>query len=374
MAMPPLSLTGTLDASARWVPEALVSPEARERARRLLSRFPAALSYWLYLESPLGCGGSRADVIFSVTRENRHLLAGLDPRSGLDPAWRGAHPAWARVHDLYTAWSRAGSVVEAAIERIWLEFDLPEEAGEVPVPGVFVDFTRPAYLDGTPAERLERACACLEPLLGGPVEPTVRARLARCYDAIPEGGKIVYLGLFPSRQSPDIRICVQGLSDEAIFQYLRDVEWPGTAAGLERAMRPFAREDGRSVGLLDLDVGDRVRGKVGLEYRLNRASQVRGLLREGELLDALQRAGVCSEAERRGAEEWPGIDFAVLPHQFWGSIITRRLNHFKVMYEPGAPLQAKAYLSLSHKTRVSGRPVAAAVPVGAATAGEPWKK
>ena len=81
------------------------------------------------------------------------------------------------------------------------------------------------------------------------------------------------------------------------------------------------------------------------------------------LLDLLTADGACTPGQRAGLLAWPGVNdpgnsatpwpgdlmLASLlqpPDRF--SAIVRQLSHVKVSYQPGRPLEAKAYLGWAH--------------------------
>jgi hypothetical protein len=148
-----------------------------------------------------------------------------------------------------------------------------------------------------------------------------------------------------------LRLCVVGLSDGALLEYLRAVEWPGSASRLACALARAARAMGAcpAAAILHLDIDDRVRARIGLEYVLARRPQMHRELAERALLDHLGDAGLCAPAKREALLQWPGWSIEALPHELWESLIGRRVNHIKVMYEGGEPVEAKAYLCFTHR-------------------------
>jgi hypothetical protein len=86
-----------------------------------------------------------------------------------------------------------------------------------------------------------------------------------------------------------------------------------------------------------------------LEYVLARRSQLRGVLAETEFLARLVKMGLCSDEKRAALFEWPGWGWDSMPHECWPSVVVRRVNHVKVLWDVDAPVAAKAYLCFCHE-------------------------
>ncbi len=150
------------------------------------------------------------------------------------------------------------------------------------------------------------------------------------------------------RQRPDagVRICVAGLSDADIVQLVTALGWGGSAAELSDLL--FEVRDVRSdaplpgVSMLHLDFHDRIAPAIGLEYSFSRKPQFGGRLHEIRFLDHLIGRGLCSATQASALGSWPGGMTIQRGHE--RGLVLRRVNHIKLVYEPGFPLQAKAYL------------------------------
>jgi hypothetical protein len=152
------------------------------------------------------------------------------------------------------------------------------------------------------------------------------------------------VALLLSRRREAVRVCIMGLPPAELPRYLRAVGWSGSLGALADVTAPLG-----DAAIVHLDLGERVLPTIGLEYVFARPSQVRGRIVETALLDALVERGLCDPAKRAGLERWPGVSLARLPHELWRSLVLRRLNHVKVVYEEGRPLEAKAYLCVNHE-------------------------
>lgn len=357
-------LSGTLEQLEPRLAPLLASATGRARVLEIARLLPAHLSHCVFFEFWLRAGSPRVDLIVRIGAHGRTLLA--DPALATLPERLRAQPEWQQVAAFARAWARPGSLLERQVEGIWLEFDLePTLAhGADPVPRVFVDFSREARQQASPAARLELAVATLRPL-GRELDAQAAARLRTCLERLPAGVSVLYLGLVLTGSSPSLRVCVQGPRRE-LLAYLAAAGWAGDAEDLgAQILRPFdvARdEDDRGVSILHLDVGAEVAPKIGLEYAFARAGQPRGHLVETAFLDHLVARGWCLPDKRDELLRWPGRSVELLPHEVWHSHVTRRLSHVKVAYATGQPVDVKAYACFFHEllpggTLVGSRPV-----------------
>ena len=132
------------------------------------------------------------------------------------------------------------------------------------------------------------------------------------------------------------------------------MEWEGTATDLEEVRTALGNRTDDLV--LSIDIGDQLLARVGFEcFPGALAAEVK---QWKPLLDGLVDAGLCSDAKRSALLEWPGY---TTPEEIDGdwpdamivdsllsrpdelSVLGRRLNHVKLVCEPGRRLQAKAY-------------------------------
>lgn len=357
-----ISLADTLDCLSAHLPEALVSPDSYAATRAVAAQLPAALTRWTYLEARLGGRPAPLDLIVEVDGSGRDILTGANPALALPPRLR-AEPSWRRVAELCRRWADPRDPLRAWIECLWLEFDVGDRpAGAPALPGVFVGFTPAAHAEGSAAERAARARAALEALLGRAVESPAAAVLHRCFAALPAGASVLYGGSLLPRGDGALRLCATDIPGRELPRWLADAGWPGSPAALRELLDDldavrhgaFARDP----ALVHVDVGpDGVRPRLGLEYVFGRREQARGTLPDAAFLRRLSALGLCTEEEAAALAGFPGCETRQLPHELWRSLVVRRVNHVKLVVEPGRPPSAKGYLVLHN--RYTSRPVAA---------------
>jgi hypothetical protein len=321
------------------------------------------LTSWIYLECRLRSEAARVDLIVRVDQRGRDILAGSNPVFVLDGALH-THPVWHGVRALAREWSESTSPLHRGIERIWLEFDVHEREGPhtvnaMPAPGVFIELAREAYAQHSREERFRVAMSSLRHLLPDGVTPAMARNLRRCWDLLPAGVSIPYVGLFPARGSGAVRVCVAGLGDADMLAYLRALRWPGSyrrlAAAIE-AILPPVRAPRPRMAIVNLDVDVDLSSDVGIEYLLSHAAQLHGGVLETAFLDQLVERGLSSSAKCDALLTWPATSLETMRHELWRSRVSRRVNHVKLAYRDNEMPEMKGYLSASHDFRPAQSP------------------
>ena len=110
-------------------------------------------------------------------------------------------------------------------------------------------------------------------------------------------------------------------------------------------------------------MGDTVQPKIGLECYFAGNRQPRSEPRWVTFLDALVRDGLCTARKRDALLTFPGYIDENAQGVRWPSALrqasqllggrslstfVRTLHHVKLVYRPGEPLEAKAYLAADH--------------------------
>jgi hypothetical protein len=340
---------------AAGVSPRLISPYAFSDISSLARVLPSTLAYNTFgFECRLGEDSPRADFLVLATAScGRDSLAGLHPTSKL-PARLMADPVWRRVRDFAARWAEPSSPLYDAVNNVWLEFDINGLVPDVPVPSVFFGLMTNVQPDAT-VERAIRLLSQDEP------PPRMLETLSSCFRALSPDEQVFQVGLMLSRGAGAVRLCIRLSSVERIVEYLTGVGWRGDEAGLRGVLDPLSRSVDRV--LFDIDVGETVGAKIGLECYFDGNRQPGREPRWGAFLDSLVLQGLCT-ADKRDAllaysgyvdqyEEgvpWPAA-LQRTSRLLGGrslSTFVRSLHHVKVVYQPGEPLEAKAYLAGNH--------------------------
>lgn len=289
-------------------------------------------------EIRLAAGDGTADLgaALAAGGEAAARLAGREP--GEVDRLVEASDGWRRLRDFARAWTEAGSLVARWVPFLFLELDADAAGGPAPTPSVFVALDAP--LDeptgaGSIALALAREAGRL--LHGGPLAGALEARMAACFEALPEAGSPLHLGAMLGRKAPGVRLSM-AMPREALPGYLDAIGWRGDDA-LDRCLA--RHEPPAGLVQVDFDVSDAIHPRLGLAYRPTRP--------EGwaALLDRLVADGPCAAAKRDALLAWPGADTRRLAGYGFPCRMTRETSHVKLSVEAERPVEAKAYFSVS---------------------------
>ncbi len=309
------------------------------------SRFPAELTRWIGMECRLDPMDGQVDFGFIVSRSDRNAYLQGDP--ALDrPPFSWDHPVWSRLREFFAAWGQSGSILDRHVLSTVFEFDLPRQVSTILLPGFFFGTSSLTAAAQAAGEHRWATDQAVPQLLGEPLSPGVQAAFERCLACLPAGAHLYQVGLFFSRPGAPLRVCIDGIPPAGILQYLRAAGYPADLAGLEAVLAGLT---GLCEIGIDLDLAEQVQPKLCLECSLPQAGFFDEPVRYAQLLDTLVKKGWCSPEKRLAVLAYPGIiDFAesssnLSPEERISSI-DKEIMLIKLVYQPGRPLRAKAYL------------------------------
>jgi hypothetical protein len=354
---------------AATVPPQLISPSAFSDIDGVARVLPATLAYNTFgFECRLAEMAPRAD--FSVLAGascGRESLAGLHPTSTL-PARLMTDPIWRRVADFAVQWADPSSPLYRAVDNVWLEFDVDGAPPVIPIPSVFFA-PQPSGKEGARGVAykpnldgyIPTIKTVIQLLSGNELAPRKLETLSDCFRALSSVEHVFQVGLMLSRGAEAVRLCITIGSVERAVEYLAGVGWQCSEADVLGVLEPIASLVDRVY--LDIDVGETVHRKIGLECYFDENKQPRTEPRWGLFLDSLVRDGLCTADKRDALLAYPGYvgeNAEGIPwpralrrasHLLGGrslSMFIRSLHHVKVVYQPGEGLEAKAYLAVNH--------------------------
>lgn len=245
-------------------------------------------------------------------------------------------------------------LLKEQIKRIGLEFDLPNDQPWVlPIPCIFFHLN-PLSIDETQA-----LIILILKSLDYEYSSSLQHNLQTCYNSLPNGANIKYVGLMLSRSNQALRIIINGLVNEQLIQYLEKIGWSASTEPLYKLVSQLTLFS--DMIALALDVGKTIQPKIGLECFINKSPSEDP--RWNLLLDYLVEQRLCTLAKHQAILAWPGIcmksDHPDLwpSNLLWGdrfvnsqgvSVFWRKISHIKLSYHSSLPLEAKAYLAFGH--------------------------
>lgn len=345
-----LSMAQYLRPVVPHTPAELISPEALAPILSLAGGLAPCSSSGF--EIRLGEEAPVADFLVNVvpTDGSRAVMAGHHPELH-PPDTLLESPVWRRVRDFCRTWEDPGGPLHERIRDMWLEFDMAQFDARVPIPGVFFG---PVWESGDLLDTVARGVS----LLRGPEGAGVPPALARCLAPLPGRPRMEQVGMMFSRPLDDLRLCIRDIPPRGLGGYLRGIGWPGRSEEVDALVEdllPFV--DGIT---LDIDVGEGVRPKIGLECILLGGDLDKARWRRW--LDHLVARGLCTPAKREGLVAWIGASSQREQLEAWPenlvrftqshpdrvSAMSRKVNHLKFIHQPGQPLQVKAYLAIKY--------------------------
>lgn len=328
-------------------PDTLISESAWARITRLTAGLPGGCSSFFGFECPLGTDAEHVDFLFCSTRDEGHtqVLAATAPRDS-DPAWRA-------VRALCTAWDGPGGELDG-LHNLWLEFDVGSrpQAHAVERPSLFFGLQP----HGAGLTLASRALGLVEPAA---LSGARAALLTRLFEALPDAAYVFQIGVMLARDAPAIRVCVRQIEADNVATLLTRLGWAGDRAALMDLLASLALRAERVD--LDLDLGDEVGPRIGLECYPGSDDAVAARL--SALTDWLVARELCSTQQaaalvryqglthpRAVSTPWPAswLRVARARGETYESCVCRWVHHVKLVFEDGAPRAAKAYLAAEH--------------------------
>lgn len=302
-----------------------------------------------------------------ATPRERAMLAAY-----IDDAARGAPlgEAWQGVRRLVAAWSDPESPLHEGIAELWLEFDVPDRAGDACTPDGAADVVPSVFALFAPGVSTAAASATLaRHVLARLVHPGEASRLgaeiARLAQACEERERITHVGVMLGRAYAGCRVHVSHVALRRMPAYLERAGWPGDGAQVHAVARSMF--DYVDNVVLCLDVGASVLPRLGIECFF---TQKHGVDPRWEpLLDHLIARGLATASKRDALLAWPGrieptraaapwpadlIAESLLRPADWFGTFERRLSHVKLTLCAGRPASAKAYFGYGHLWHQAG--------------------
>jgi len=323
----------------------LISPQALSHLQTLAKILPSFSYYYAGFECRLGANSSPAVDLFVYLPHQQRLNL---------PAPFLTHPVWQTLQELCCEWVKP--TLSKQLKDIGLEFDVDGPPSQLPIPILFFEFNRKMDQD--------KIFVLIETILkqfNRPFSKKLALNLQRCIHELPEGARIIHLGIMFSRPTEAVRIVVEDIQPEQILEYLSQIGWFDPTGRLKTIV-PTLSDLVDRLSFLDIDVGETIHAKIGLECFF--AKPPKDEARWSLFFDYLVEKGLCSAAKRDAIMMWPGsfqkdTDPALWPtHLNWGdaflgdkavSVFFRRISHIKIVYQPDVPLEAKGYLGFGHR-------------------------
>jgi len=340
----------------------LISSECWQHIDTVAQKLPSAITPFWGFECPLGTEAASADFLICATAQDggRQILAGDRDAMALPDSLQ-SYPIWQQIKKFSREWSTETSLLYSHVHNVWLEFDVSSLSNPVSSPSCFFA-PQPIHATASAVEAIAHphewiTQTALKLLLNRKISEPVQHQLFKCLDALPPDAYVFQIGVMLSRDTDAIRICIRNISPELVLDYLTQLSWSGSPEELRSVLSQFSGYVDRID--LDLDVGETIAPKLGLECYLDQQPLVEP--RWSAFLDQLVAEDLCVLSKRDHLLAYPGHIRRSRHPELWSSQLTqfsellgskyeivflKGLHHIKIAYQPNAPLTAKAYLAI----------------------------
>lgn len=344
----------TVFAVAPYIPAKLISGKNLRHIIAIASQLPGALASFWGFECRLGEEAPQGDFLLSVKaeEEGRAIVAGTHDNIKLSESLR-TNPVWNLACNFSQHWLDPTSPIYNKVDNIWLEFDVNGEPPPIPIPSLFFGCS-PAQVENTgitlakaePESHQWVTETALKILLGDSLSGKMKQKLWECLVALPTDAYVFQIGMMLGRKSDLIRLCVRNISPEDIIVYLEQIGWTGSIDFLQTTISELASFAARID--LDLDVGNSVLPKIGLECYLE--GQPRSEPKWQAFLSYLVEKALCLPDKKdalMGCPRYISVSSEKLGARKWSGFV-RGLHHIKIVGNGERVIEAKGYIYINH--------------------------
>ena len=218
------------------------------------------------------------------------------------------------------------------VKNYWLELDFEACVTEDITPCYFIDAS--ALKPGIDAVAFYETA--LPALAGKERANALRHRVAECVEKLSGRCEALFqLGaMVGRRQNDSLRVFPEDMTRADALEYLADLNWSGDLTALHVFLEKCQTEGGCRLLHTDFDLfADRISDKIGINIMIPNTAQA-----VGRWLDFLAREGLCLPEKKADVLRFLTADPNYEP------FIQNDIAHFKIPFENGKPLGAKAYL------------------------------
>jgi len=339
-----------------FLSEDLISEGNFEHIQELAKVFPGNLTSFLGFECRLADPTARADFAFAISGVNgdRNVFVNLLQ----DPHFSAKflhHPEWQQISNFAASWADPHSDLYENVKCFWLEFDMPENPTGIPVPSVFFGPAKPHGATNESTQYRWLTQTALPLLKGGALSETVEQKVMDCIEKIPGAAYLFQVGTMLSREVQTVRVYINRIAPDQIIPYLISIGWADDAGAFAQVIEEIADKADRFVISFDVQE-DGIGSKIGIECSFNESQYLLNSKWE-RFLEYLVTKGLCLPEKRDALLKYSGVENAEIEDttmkpltsasrsldEVLSSAIARFINHVKLVYRPGQPLEAKAY-------------------------------
>ncbi|KYK33874.1 MAG: hypothetical protein AYK22_05910 [Thermoplasmatales archaeon SG8-52-3] len=332
----------------------------KENFREILNvarLFPGNLTSFLGFECRLGEPDSRTDWAFAISGLNgdRFVFENL-LKNGYLPDQLLIQKEWRQIKNFAKSWADSESILNDKVQCFWLEFDMPKDGIDIPIPCIFFGPTKlPIGLNVNDYKNYEWLSKVALPMLRGqPLSKVLEINFRNTIEQMPTNATLFQIGTLLSRSTDSIRIYVNKLRPKQVIPYLNSIGWFDDTGEFTKLINDIKNMADRFVLSFDINE-DGIGQKIGIELSFT-TKTFQNETRWSKLLDYLVDKDLCLSEKREALQKYQGSeeDFTEINmeplkaasgnlNKIFTSTIVRYISHVKIVYEPGDILEAKAY-------------------------------
>jgi hypothetical protein len=327
------SMQATVNRLKRWLCSAKLPESYFHHISPILDIFPDASADTFLLEYNLKQEHGLPDfsVCFWNNRPVVSVFAGQDPYVRI-PAYLYTHIVWQRLRD-FGIHLQNNAADFTNMSNFWLEFDIAPEMPELPVPSFFMRINTDQYqdwfVDG------------MEIIRGKAISGPVKRQLQKLFALLPDNARVSQIGSFQARNWESVRLYIKMADHRQIIRFLNQMGYPGGLPPITAFWDCFSHWAGYVK--LQMDIGPELLPKIAFEFLNDPANES-----WPSFIDQLCDHQLCAGANRDLLLNWTDSVFVQEAGQNDYLLLYKYISHIKVIYEPGAPLSAKAYLGVTY--------------------------
>ena len=348
-----------LDFIEKYVPEDLISQNNFSQLKNIAGNFSGDLTSYFGFESRLGSSKAKVDFSFAVSskRGEREALVNLITKNNLPDTFY-MHPEWQQLSNFTLVWMDPNSILHDKVLGVWFEFD-EDSFFETSVPCVFINTIPIKTCSINAISQYNWLTDVAIPLLiGHRLSKKMEEQLFDCIQKMPPRASIFQVGTMLSRSTYGLRLVINRIRSNQIIPYLKSIGWSDESEGLSSFIEELEKYVTRFV--LHIHINGKVDPKIGVECSFYSGSG--GRKKDwSDFLSYLVEKGLCLPEKQNSLLHFTGVELeditndydldsfipsVKLPDDGYSRASVRFISHIKIVYQPGHPLEAKAYLGV----------------------------
>ncbi|MBU1941280.1 MAG: hypothetical protein KKC68_05850, partial [Candidatus Thermoplasmatota archaeon] len=265
---------------------------------------------------------------------------------------------WQNISAFSEAWADKDSLINNKVQCFWLEFDMPDDVPDVPVPSVFFGPVRlPNGISSNEIDHYEWLVESALPLLKGrELSGKMKHQIHNCIMHIPQNASLFQIGTMLSRESKGVRLHISKFDPMQIIPYLEAIGWKDENNELTVLIGELADKADRFVISYDV-TEDGIGPRIGIEL-----SFTQDIIKQSgnwnSLFSFFVKKGWCIPEKCAALLKYPGSnDEEILSGAIMNPVVSaagnldtlrssrifRYISHVKLVYRHGEDVEVKAY-------------------------------